>query len=160
MVTSARLYQKDGQNRRGWVVSNLSLILLLAVLGLCCCVRAFSSCRKWGPFSSRGAQAFHLGGSCCTARARGCAGFSRWGTWAYLLHGMWNLSGRGIEPMPRALAGRFFRVVPSLEVSRMQTNTWTAGRSKKPPSLSVATLEGLRWCLNLKKWLKVCLRST
>lgn len=46
--------------------------------------------------------------------------------------------------MPRALAGRFFRVVPSLEVSRMQTNTWTAGRSKKPPSLSVATLEGLR----------------
>ena len=39
--------------------------LLLAVLGLCCCTWAFSSCGKWGPFSS------------------GSAGFSLW--WLLLL---------------------------------------------------------------------------
>ena len=30
------------------------------------------------------------------------------GSWAYLLHGMWDLPGPGIEPMSPALAGGFF----------------------------------------------------
>ena len=30
------------------------------------------------------------------------------GTWAQLLHGMWDLPGSGIEPMSPALAGGFF----------------------------------------------------
>ena len=37
--------------------SNLSVSLFLAVLALCCCVRAFSSCGAWGPFSRWGAWA-------------------------------------------------------------------------------------------------------
>ena len=47
------------------------MYLFLSVLGLCCFLRAFSSCSKWGP-PSRGAQATHCGGfSCCKARALG-----------------------------------------------------------------------------------------
>ena len=34
------------------------------------------------------------------------------GTWAYLLHGMWDLPGSGIEPMSCALAGGFFTTEP------------------------------------------------
>ena len=42
----------------------LFIYLFLAVLGLPCCVRAFSSCREWGLFSS------------CDPRASGYSGFS------------------------------------------------------------------------------------
>ena len=46
--------------------------LLLAVLGLPCCVLAFSSCSKWGLLSSGGVWASHCGGfSCCEAQALG-----------------------------------------------------------------------------------------
>ena len=45
--------------------------LFLSVLGLCCFLRAFSSCSKWG-LPSRGAQAAHCSGfSCCKAWALG-----------------------------------------------------------------------------------------
>ena len=41
-------------------------IELLAALGLCCCRRAFSSCRERGLLSSCGARASHCSGfSCC-----------------------------------------------------------------------------------------------
>ena len=44
--------------------------LVLAVLGLHCCKRAFSSCGEWGLLSSWGVQASHCGGfSCCRAQA-------------------------------------------------------------------------------------------
>ena len=34
------------------------------------------------------------------------------GTWAWLLHGMWDFPGPGIEPVPLALAGRFLTTGP------------------------------------------------
>ena len=34
------------------------------------------------------------------------------GAWAYLLRGMWDLPGWGLEPMPSALAGGFLTTVP------------------------------------------------
>ena len=52
---------------------DISLILffsLWAVLGLCCCTQAFSSCRERGLLSSCSAQASR-GFSCCGARALG-----------------------------------------------------------------------------------------
>ena len=50
----------------------LSMLLSLAVLGLLCCTRAFSSC---------GTQAFHCGDfSCCDAQALGYRGFGRCGS--------------------------------------------------------------------------------
>ena len=43
--------------------------------------------------SRGGVWAFHCGTfSFCKARALGCIGFSSWGTWAWLLHDMWDLS--------------------------------------------------------------------
>ena len=70
------------------------------MLGLYCCVQAFSSCGEWGLLSGCDAQASHCGGfSSCRAQALG--------TWASVLCclGMWNLPGPEIES---ALAGRFF----------------------------------------------------
>ena len=79
-----------------------------------------------------GARASHCGGfSCCGARALGawasvvvacglssCGSqaverrLSSCGAWAYLLHGMWDLPGPGLEPMSPALAGGFLTTEP------------------------------------------------
>ena len=57
---------------------------------------------------------------CCRACTLGRAGYSSWGcqalehrfsscgAQAYLLHGMWDLPRKGVEPMSPTLAGRFF----------------------------------------------------
>ena len=46
----------------------------LAVLGLCCCVQAFSRCGERGPLSCCGVRASHCDGfSGCGAQALGCA---------------------------------------------------------------------------------------
>ena len=51
---------------------NLFIYLFLAVLGLHCCARAFSSCGEWEATLLCGAQASHCSGfSCCIAWAVG-----------------------------------------------------------------------------------------
>ena len=53
----------------------LFIYIYLAVLDLCCCVQAFSSCREQELLSSCCVQACHCGGfSCCGAQALGCMG--------------------------------------------------------------------------------------
>ena len=79
-----------------------------------------------------GARASPCGGfSCCRAQALGAQAsvvavrrlsscgsralerrLSICGTWAQLLHGMWDLPGPGIEPVSPALAGGFLTTVP------------------------------------------------
>ena len=49
--------------------------------------------------------------SSCGSRALERSLSSR-GARAYLLHGMWDLPGPGIEPVSPALAGRFLTTVP------------------------------------------------
>ena len=52
-------------------------VLFLAVLGLRCCMWAFSICGECGRLSGCSAWAPHCGGfSCCSLRAVGHAGFS------------------------------------------------------------------------------------
>ena len=63
--------------------------------GLHCCTGFSLVVESWG-YSSFGAW----------ARLSSC------GTWALLLHGMWNLWGPGIEPTSPALAGTFFTTKP------------------------------------------------
>ena len=100
------------------------LFLFLAVLGLRCCTRAFSSCSKRGllfvavrrflivvaslvaehrlqarGLSSCGLQALERRLSSCGARAQ-------------LLRGMWDLPRPGIEPVCPALAGGFLTTGP------------------------------------------------
>ena len=55
----------------------MPLFLFLAVLSLCCCTWAFSSCGELGLLSSCGAQASHCSDFfCCGAQALGTMGFS------------------------------------------------------------------------------------
>ena len=73
-------------------------------------VRGGSSC--W----ARGSHCSGLGTQASVVVAYGLSNGSSWaleyrfhscGTWALLLHGMWNLPRPGIETMSSALAGRF-----------------------------------------------------
>ena len=80
----------------------------------------FSACGEQRLLSSCGAQASHCRGfSRCGAQARAVQassvvtrGLSSSGTQAQLLHGMWGLSGPGIEPASPALAGGSFDTEP------------------------------------------------
>ena len=62
-------------------LKNKFIYLILAALGLCCCARAFSSCREWGPLfvavrglltvvASRSTGSRHVGFSSCSTRAQ------------------------------------------------------------------------------------------
>ena len=96
--------------------------MLGAALGLCCYVRAFSSCSEWG-HSPWSAQTSHCSGfSCCQAQAVGvctdgstlshCSRLRNCSRQAFehrirSSQGMWNLPGPGVQPVSPALAGRF-----------------------------------------------------
>ena len=87
-------------------------VYVLAVLGLCCCVRAFSSFEEQRLLSDCGMRASHWGGfSCCRVQALGRVGLSSCGspvlecvlsgcgTWASLPCHVWHLPRPGIEPV-------------------------------------------------------------
>ena len=75
--------------------------LFLAVLGLCCCARAFSSCLEWRLLSSCGMQASHCGGfSCCRMWAPGCPSACE------------IFLDQRSNPYPSALGGGFFTTEP------------------------------------------------
>ena len=81
--------RRKGKHRQGKLFLYIYIIYLLicvcisilAVLGLRCCMQAFSSCNKWGLLSGCGAQASYCSGlSCCRAQALGCGCFSSCGS--------------------------------------------------------------------------------
>ena len=75
------------------------IYLILAVLGLRFCARAFSSCGERGPLTIAASPvAEHR---LQTRRLSNC------GSRAQLLRGMWDLPRPGLEPVSPALAGRF-----------------------------------------------------
>ena len=85
----------------GGLLFNLSIYFWL--LGLCCCIWAFSS---WSECAC-------CGGFCCSGeQALGCMGFSSCGTQALLPQSMWNLPGPGIAPVSPALVSGFFSTGP------------------------------------------------
>ena len=68
---------------------NINIYLFMAVLGLRCCARAFSSCGEAGAALHCGARAYCSGFSCCGTRALGTRasvvaahGLSSCGSWA------------------------------------------------------------------------------
>ena len=65
------------------------------------------------------------------ARALGHSGSSSYGTgsWAQLLHSMWNFPGPGIEPTPPALAGGFLTAGPSGKSGSTVLTTRVPGKS-------------------------------
>ena len=76
--------------------------------------------RRAGATLQFGAQASHCGGfSCCGAWVLGvrtsvvvACGLSSCGARPYLLRGVWDLPGPGLEPMSPALVGGFLTTAP------------------------------------------------
>ena len=106
------------------------IYLFLAALGLHCCAQAFSSCGEQGLLFIV-VRRLLIAVACCGARALGawasvvvthglgsCGAralerkLSSCGTQAFLLRGMWDLPGPGIEPVFPALAGGFLTTAP------------------------------------------------
>ena len=90
----------------------LFIYLFLAVLGLCFCARAFSSCGKRRPLfiAVRGPPT--IAASLVAEHKLQMRRLSSCGSWAQLLYGMWDLPRPGLEPVSPALAGRFSATVP------------------------------------------------
>ena len=86
--------------------------LFLAVLALCFCARAFSSCSKWGPLFIAVCGPLTIAASLVAEHRLQTHRLSSCGSWAQLLRGMWDLPRPGLKPVSPALAGRFSTTAP------------------------------------------------
>ena len=84
----------------------------MAVLGLRFCVRAFSSCGKWGPLFIAVRGPLTIAASLVVEHKLQTRRLSSCGSRAQLLRGMWDLPRRGLEPASPALAGGFSTTAP------------------------------------------------
>ena len=84
----------------------------MAVLGLCFCERAFSSCGKQGPLFIAVHRPLTIAASLVVEHRLQTRRLSSCGSRAQLLCGMWDLPRPGLEPMSSALAGRFSTTAP------------------------------------------------
>ena len=83
------------------LVFNLFLfIFFLAILGLCFCTRAFSSCGKWGPLFIAVRGPLTIMASLVAEHRLQTRRLSSCGSEAQLLHGMWILPDQGSNPCP------------------------------------------------------------
>ena len=85
----------------------------MTVLGLRFCVRAFSSCGKWGPLFIAVHGPLTIVASLVAEHRLQTRRLSNCGSWAQLLRGMWDLPRPGLEPVSPVLAGRFSTTAPS-----------------------------------------------
>ena len=90
----------------------LFIYLFTAVLGLRFCVRAFSSCGKWGPFFIAVRRPLTIVASLVAEHRLQTRRLSNCGSRAQSLRGMWDLPRPGLEPVSPALAGRLSTTVP------------------------------------------------
>ena len=91
---------------------DLFIYLFLAVLGLCFCARAFSSCGEWGPLFITVRRPLTVLVSLVAEHRLQTRRLSNCGSGAQLLRGMWDLPRPGLEPVSPALAGRFSTTAP------------------------------------------------
>ena len=84
----------------------------MAVLGLCFCARAFSSCGKRGPLPIAVRGPLTIAASPVAEHRLQTRRPSNCGSRAQLLRGMWDPPRPGLEPMSPALAGRFSTTAP------------------------------------------------
>ena len=84
----------------------------MAVLGLRFCVRAFSSCGRWGPLFIAACGPLTIAASLVAEHRLQTHRLSNCGSRAQLLRGMWDLPRPGLEPLSPALAGRFSTTAP------------------------------------------------
>ena len=84
----------------------------MAVLGLRLCVRAFSSCGKWGPLFIAVRGPLTIAASPVAEHRLQTRRLSSCGSRAQLLRGMWDPPRPGLEPVSPALAGRLSTTAP------------------------------------------------
>ena len=84
----------------------------MAVLGLCFCARAFSSCGKRGPLLIAVRGPLAIAASLVAEHRLQTRRFSNCGSRAQLLCGMWDPPRPGLEPVSPALAVRFSTTAP------------------------------------------------
>ena len=84
----------------------------MAVLGLRFCVRAFSSCGKWGPLFIAVCVPLTIEASLVAEHRLQTRRLSNCGSRGQLLCSMWDLPRPGLEPVCPALAGRFSTTAP------------------------------------------------
>ena len=76
-------------------------------MGLRFCARASPSRGKWGPLFIAVHGPLTIVASLVAEHRLQMRRLSSCGSWAQLLHGMWDLPRPGLEPVSPALAGRF-----------------------------------------------------
>ena len=84
----------------------------MAELGLRFCVRAFSSCGKWGPLFIAVHGPLTITASLVAEHRLQMHRLSSCGSRAQPLRGMWDLPKPGLEPVSPALAGGFSTTAP------------------------------------------------
>ena len=84
----------------------------MAVLCLRFCVRAFSSCGKWGPLFIAVRWPLTIAASPVSEHRLQTHKLSNCGSRAQPLRGMWDTPRPGLEPMSPALAGRLPTTAP------------------------------------------------
>ena len=84
----------------------------MAVLGLCFCARAFSSCGKRGPLFISVRGPLIVTASLVVEHRLQTRRLSSCGSRAQLLRSMWDLPRPGLEPVTPALAGGFSTTAP------------------------------------------------
>ena len=87
-------------------------LFILAVLGLCFCARASSSCGRRGPLFITVRGPLTIMASLVAEHRIQTRRLSSCGSRAQLLCGMWDLPRLGLEPVSPALAGRFSTTAP------------------------------------------------
>ena len=84
----------------------------MAVLSLCFCVRAFSSCGKQGPLFIAVHGPLTIAASLVAEHRLQTRRLSNCGSRAQVLCGMWDPPRPGLEPVSPALAGRLSTTAP------------------------------------------------
>ena len=84
----------------------------MAVLGLCFCAGAFSSCGEWGPLFIAVHGPLTIAASLVVEHRLQTRRLSSCGSRAQLLRSMWDLSRPGLKPVSPALACRFSTTAP------------------------------------------------
>ena len=99
----------------------------MAVLGLCFCARAFSSCGERGPLFIAVRGPLTIVASLVAEHGLQTLRLSNCGSRTQLLRGMWDLPRPGLEPMSPALAGRFSTTAPpgKPDMGHLNQALWT-----------------------------------
>ena len=117
----------------------------MAVLGLCFCARAFSSCGERGPLFIAVRGPLTIAASLVVEHRLQTRRLSSCGSRAQPLRGMWDPPRPGLEPVSPALAGRFSTTAPPGKPYHLNFDCVVcSGQSKRRCSVGSCIYKSLR----------------